>query len=205
MNKLDNLFTLDKKDFAKNYLEYLISLLKAVDLDSLELLINLILNARENNKYIFFIGNGGSAATASHFANDLSIGVKSEKKPIKAISLTDNIPIITAIGNDYGFSEIFSRQLSAVGSKGDLLIAISASGNSENLVKAFETANKMGIATFAITAFDGGILNKIANYNLHINTGLKEYGPAEDIHMIVDHLLNSYLSRYIALENIETQ
>ena len=118
-------------------------------------------------------------------------------KPFRAISLTDNQAIITAIGNDFGYDQIFLRQLKVLGRKDDILVGISASGNSANVINAMEYANSVGIKTVAITAFDGGIMKKIAQVGIHIPTGPKEYGPAEDVHMILDHLVGAYLMRLI--------
>ena len=112
--------------------------------------------------------------------------------------MADNLPIITAIGNDFGYNDIFSRQLQVLGKEGDVLVGISASGNSPNLVKAFEYAKSAKIKTVAITAFDGGKLKEIADLGIHVPTEMKEYGPAEDAHMILDHLIGAYLTRYIA-------
>jgi len=159
--------------------------------------VETLLKARARGSTIFFIGNGGSAATASHFANDLSIGTNSYDKPFRALSLTDNVPIVTAVGNDFGYEEIFVRQLRVLGKREDVLVGISASGNSPNLLKAFEFADAAGIETVAITAFDGGRMKRIARQGIHVPTGPKEYGPAEDAHMVLDHLIGAYLVRYV--------
>ena len=160
------------------------------------------MDVRERGSTIFFIGNGGSAATASHFANDLAFGTKEYKKPFKVMSITDNVPVLTALGNDYGYEDIFVRQLKVYGEKGDMLVGISASGNSLNLLRAFEYASITGIKTVALTAFDGGKMKKIADYGVHVPTGMKEYGPAEDVHMVLDHLVGSYLMRFIKKEQL---
>jgi D-sedoheptulose 7-phosphate isomerase len=197
MNNLDKIYTEDASEFARAYLEYLSEVLKNIDTKSIGEFVNILLTARERGSTIFFIGNGGSAATASHFANDLSIGTNSYEKPFRALSLTDNVAIITAIGNDFGYSDIFTRQLKVLGQKGDVLVGISASGNSPNLISAFDYAKTVGIKNVAITAFDGGKMRAIADHSVHISTGLKEYGPAEDVHMILDHLIGAYLVRLI--------
>ena len=159
-----------------------------------------MLKARSRSSTIFFIGNGGSAATASHFANDLAFGTNDYKNPFKVMSITDNVPVMTAIGNDYGYDEIFIRQLKVYSKKNDVLVGISASGNSENLINSFMYASSIGMETVGITGFDGGKLKKIANISVHFPTNQKEYGPAEDMHMILDHLIGAYLMRYIKLE-----
>lgn len=197
MNNLDRIFTKDPVAFAGAYLEYLSGVLKGIDAGAIGRFIHTLLDARERGAAIYFIGNGGSAATASHFANDLGIGTNSYEKPFRAISLTDNQAIITAVGNDFGYEEIFIRQLQVLARQGDVLVAISASGNSPNLVKAIEYANSIGIKTVAITAFDGGKMKAIADDGIHVPTEKKEYGPAEDAHMVLDHLIGAYLIRIV--------
>ena len=144
----------------------------------------------------------GSASTATHFANDIAIGTRSTDKPFKAVSLSDNQAIVTAIANDYGFEKIFKNQLEVYGKEGDIVIAISASGNSENLIQAIEYANDHKIDTFALTAFDGGKLKNISNGNIHIPTEINEYGPAEDLHMILAGIIGSYLIRLVRSEDL---
>jgi D-sedoheptulose 7-phosphate isomerase len=197
MNNIDRMYTSDPVEFARGYLEYLQAVLRRIDPAEIGRFIRTLLDARERSATIFFIGNGGSAATASHFANDLSIGTNDYDKPFRAFSLTDNVPILTAIGNDFGYDEIFVRQLRALGKSGDVLIGISASGNSPNLLKAFEYARSIGISTIAITAFDGGRMKALANQGIHVPTDLREYGPAEDAHLVLDHLVTAYLMRYV--------
>ena len=197
MNNIDRLYTADPVAFAGAYLKYLESVLRRIDAQEIGRFIQTLLQARERGATIFFIGNGGSAATASQFANDLSIGINDYDRPFRATSLTDNVPIITAIGNDFGYEEIFVRQLRILGKKGDVLVGISASGNSPNLLKAFEHARAAGIKTVAITAFDGGKMKTLADEGIHIPTEAKEYGPAEDAHMVLDHLVGAYLMRFV--------
>ncbi len=197
MNNIDRFYTNDPVTFSKSYFEYLGNVLKNINLLEIDAFIKALLRARDQGSAIFFIGNGGSAATASHFANDIAIGTNSYIKPFRAMSLTDNMAIISAIGNDFGYEEIFSRQLSVLAKAGDILVGISASGNSPNLVKAFECAKLNQVETVAITAFDGGKLKKMADLNIHVATEKGEYGPAEDAHMILDHLIGAYLMRYI--------
>ncbi len=196
-NQIDQFFTSDAAVFARRYLDYLKHVLDTVDTDSVARFIATLLDTRRRGATVFFIGNGGSAATASHFANDLSIGSNDYEQPFRVVSLTDNVAIMTALGNDYGFEEVFVRQLRVLGKKGDVLVGISASGNSPNLIRAFEFAAKAGIRTVALTAFDGGKLKQMADEGIHIPTGPKEYGPAEDAHMILDHLIGAYLVRAI--------
>jgi D-sedoheptulose 7-phosphate isomerase len=199
MNNIDRIFTKNPEVFAGAYLEYLVSVLKNINVREIGQFVQTILDARERDATIYFIGNGGSAATASHFANDIAIGTNSYEKPFRAVSLTDNQAIITAVGNDFGYEDIFVRQLQVLGRKDDVVVGISASGNSPNLIKAFEYAKSVGIKTVAITAFDGGKMKPMADEGVHVPTAPKEYGPAEDAHMVLDHLVGAYLMRSINL------
>lgn len=184
-------------NFADDYFNHVYSILKSIDIGSIDNFVKILLNARENKNKIFFIGNGGSASTASHFANDLTVGTRQDERPFPVISLTDNVAVITAIGNDFGYEHIFSKQLAAYGTKGDVLVAISASGNSPNLLKAIERAKLMDILTVGITAFDGGRLMVAADRSIHVPTGKGEYGPAEDAHLILNHLIVGYLAKIL--------
>jgi len=197
MNNLDRIFTKDAAAFASAYLDYLHGVLKGIDTAQISRFIQTLLDARERGATIYFIGNGGSAATSSHFANDLAIGTNSYEKPFRVISLADNQAVITALGNDFGYEEVFVRQLRVLGVAGDVVVGISASGNSANLVRTFDYAKTAGIKTVAITAFDGGKMKQMADECIHVPTGPKEYGPAEDAHMVLDHLIGAYLMRII--------
>ena len=197
MNKIDEIYSEDVEMFSKSYFQYLCEIIDRINLTEIRQFVETLLDARERGVTIFFIGNGGSAATASHFANDLSFGTNDYEKPFKVMSLTDNVPVVTALGNDFGYDDIFIRQLKIYAEKGDVVVGISASGNSQNLLEAFEYATQAGIITVALTAFNGGKLKEIADQGIHIPTGIKEYGPAEDIHMILDHLISAYLNRYV--------
>ncbi len=197
MNMLDKIFAESPQPaaFTKAYLKHLAQLLDKLDEDAIAKLITLCLDARQAGKQIFFCGNGGSAATASHFANDIAIGTRSKEKPFKAISLTDNIAIMTAVANDYGYEHIFTKQLEVLFTPGDLVVGISASGNSANVVNALEYANDNQGISFAITGFDGGKMKEISAHHIHVETSKGEYGPVEDIHMVLDHLVGNFLMR----------
>ena len=197
MNKIDNFFTENIVNFSKSYFDYLKEIFDKIDLLEIKAFVEELLNAREKGATIFFMGNGGSAATASHFANDLAFGTNDYEKPFKVMSITDNTAVITALGNDYGYDEIFVRQLKVHAERGDVLVGISASGNSQNLINSFEYASTADIKTVALTAFDGGKMREMADFNIHIPTDKKEYGPAEDLHMILDHLIGNYLMRLV--------
>ena len=183
--------------YAQKYFERLQQVLDGIDHSQIESFVDLLLQARQSGRNIFFVGNGGSAATSSHFANDLSIGTRQQEKSFKVISLVDNIATLSAIGNDYGYDQIFARQIKVYGQKGDLLVGISASGNSPNLLRAFESGRELGLVTVSITAFDGGKLKQIADHSVHVPTNAGEYGPAEDAHLILDHLITYYFQNVL--------
>ena len=199
MNKIDQIYSesLSINDYSKSYIDYLTSVLNSIALSDIEKFIEVLLEARERGSSIFFIGNGGSAATASHFANDIAIGTRTSEKPFRAISLCDNQAVITAIANDDGYEEIFSQQLQVLLKKQDVVIGISASGNSPNLLKAIDTSRKLSAITVGISAFDGGKMKEMVDVSLHVPTEKGEYGPAEDAHMVLDHLISSYLMRLV--------
>jgi len=197
MNKIDKIYSEDIVQFSKLYFDYLKEIFDKIDLTEIKKFVELLMAARERGATIFFAGNGGSAATASHFANDLAFGTKEYDKPFRVVSLTDNVPVLTALGNDYGYGEIFIRQLKIYGKRGDVIVGISASGNSQNLIAVFEYAMGVDISTVSLTAFDGGKMKEMADYTVHVPTLKDEYGPAEDVHMILDHLVGSYLMRVI--------
>jgi D-sedoheptulose 7-phosphate isomerase len=182
------------KDYFRGYFKHVNDVLLNLDLNDIDGVVECFLTTRKNKKTIFFAGNGGSAATASHFAQDLGeVGRKSNKPGFKTLSLTDNVSLISAIGNDYGYDKIFTIQLVELFSAGDVLVAISASGNSPNMINAVEYAKNANGKTIGIIGFDGGKLKDLCDHVIHVKTGTGEYGPVEDVHMIMDHLITSYL------------
>ena len=195
MNRIEEMYAdhPDAAGFARAYLDYLSELVKKLDPGPIAAFIQLLETQRQQQRQIFFMGNGGSAATASHFANDVGAGPRAWDNPYRAIALTDNVAMITAIGNDHGYEEIFIRQLQMLMKAGDAVVAISASGNSPNVVKAVKYANENGATTVGLTGFEGGELAKLAKIKIHVATAKGEYGPVEDLHMVVDHLVGAYL------------
>lgn len=203
MNALDEIFSKHSTPamFARAYAGYLGELLKTLDFGKVAEFMTVVLAARDRGDRVFFIGNGGSAATASHFANDFAIGTRSPEKPFRAVSLTDNVAALTAIGNDDGYDQLFVKQLEVLLETGDVVVGISASGNSPNIVKALEYANACGNHTVALTGFEtGGKIATIARTVIHVRTRPAEYGPVEDVHMFLDHLMGSYFNRVVLTE-----
>ena len=174
----------------KSYVDDLKVVIDSLNYPEIEKFIDMVVDAYKNGRFIFVIGNGGSAANASHFAQDLAKGTRlklEQPRRLKAISLTDNTPFITAQGNDDGFDSIFEQQLRVIASEGDYLIAISGSGNSPNIIKAVEWANKNGLTTIGLTGFDGGKLKKIAHHSM--NVVLHDMCTAESVHSIILHYI----------------
>ena len=178
--------------FSNNYLEYLTELISQLDRKEIGNFADLLLKSRDSGSTTFFLGNGGSASTATHFVNDISLGSRQFKKPFRAISLCDNQAVITAIANDEGYENIFLQQLQTLAKPEDTIVCISASGNSKNLIKAIEYAKDNNLYIVGLTAFDGGYLRENCDLNIHAPTKIGEYGPAEDLHMVVCGLIGSY-------------
>ena len=162
---------------------------------------DLIYQAWERSRFVFIIGNGGSGTTASHMAEDLGkSSLRSEdlrdesKKRLKVLSLTDNLGWIMAVGNDVAYDQIFVQQLMNYGSEGDLLIAISGSGNSPNILTSVDWANRHGLTTFGLTGYNGGKLKQMQKCGLHVD--LNDMGMVESIHLCLFHwVLNDVFAR----------
>jgi D-sedoheptulose 7-phosphate isomerase len=179
------------------YTRKLIELLEGLDHNAVEEVVRVLLDARDRGNSIIFIGNGGSASTASHFAIDIGIGTRGGDRPFRAISLTDNNAILTGLANDFGYDQIFVRQLAVSMSPGDVLFAISASGNSPNILEAVAFANSRGNHTIGLSGFDGGKLREICATSLHVPTEKGEYGLVEDVHLVINHIITSHLTKVI--------
>ena len=197
MNNIDRLLQEgnNKKQFARGYLNYLSQLLEKLDTGAISSFIEELESARKGDNTIFIAGNGGSAATASHMANDFGLAASKVGKdePVRAFALTDNVALMTAIANDEGYDNIFIHQLKIHYSEGDLLIVISASGNSQNLINAVEWVKNKNGKVIGLVGFEGGNLENMCDIVIHPKTPKGEYGPVEDIHMILDHLITAWL------------
>lgn len=191
ISSFDNKFSL----FKSNYIEGLTKTLNSMSSETLERLIALLMSARSKGQQIFVIGNGGSAANASHLAADLAKDRLGEQKYLfKIQSIADNVPLITAEGNDNGYENIFVNTLKRLFNPGDLLIAISSSGNSENIVRAVNYANSVNGKTFGLAGFGGGKLAQVSQACLNIPCNQGEYGFHEDACSVVIHILVDYLA-----------
>jgi len=193
----------DVHQFTKGYFNHLFKLLNEIDTNTITAFADEMENARRDENTIFFIGNGGSASTASHMANDFGTDIRKKggsELPFRALSLTDNNAVMMAIANDDGYDNLFVNQLRIHYRTGDKLVAISASGNSPNIVSAAEWVKERNGVVMALVGFDGGKLKDISDVVIHVNTVKGDYGPVEDVHMIMDHLLANWLQYKIMTE-----
>lgn len=150
--------------------------------------IQVLEDARIQGKQIFIMGNGGSASTATHFVCDLAKNTRRAGLPhYRAIGLTDNMAIFSAYANDEGYENVFANQLANLINPGDIVIGISASGNSQNVLNAIQEAQKQDVTTIAFTGFDGGRLARMVDINIHVNSNIIEH--VEDIHLMLEHMI----------------
>jgi D-sedoheptulose 7-phosphate isomerase len=181
---------------AGDYLSRICKEIQRLDRTEAESLSDLIEHAYDEGRFVFIIGNGGSGANASHLCEDLAkctLRDFENQKRLKVLSLTDNTPGITAWANDEGYDRVFVEQLKNLASPGDLLLAISGSGNSPNILKAVDWANAHGLSTVGITGFSGGKLKAMARHSLHVP--VEDMGIAESIHLVVFHWIIDDLYR----------
>ena len=186
--------------FAAYYFEDLQNSIRSVDVNAVGRVIETLDRAYDEGRTVFIAGNGGSASTASHMASDLSKTVLGHptvpgKQGFRAISLTDNIPLFTAWANDEGFAEIFAGQLRNLARPGDVLIVISVSGNSENLVRGVHQAKQIGMTTLGFLGHQGGKLVSMVDSSVLVQGS--DYGPIEDSHLVLDHLITGYFKRKV--------
>jgi D-sedoheptulose 7-phosphate isomerase len=172
------------------YLDEISDILHQLPQDQIAQIINTLEQARTERRQIFLIGNGGSAATASHFANDLLKSTVAEDKPrMKVIALTDNIPIMMAYANDCGYETIFAEPLDALAAPGDVLVAFSGSGRSPNVIRALDLARQRDLTTIGFTGRDGGEM--LARCDLCLVAPCQPMEQIEDIHVVLTHLIYS--------------
>lgn len=183
----------DYTKHLENYINAEIKTLRKLPLEDISSVMNILENARLNGKNVFIFGNGGSGATASHFVCDFNKGVSLEQEiKYNFECLNDNVPMMMAISNDISYNEIFVEQLKNKLKNGDVVIGISGSGNSENVCRAIDFANKNGAVTIGLCGYSGGKLKEISQYNIHVN--INNMQIVEDIHMSLDHMMMFILS-----------
>lgn len=188
------------KNHSKEYIERLTTVLENLDTKKLDLLKKKVQQLIGTNKTLFICGNGGSASTSSHMACDFSKTIlgknpRTNSKRLRVISLNDCIPTMTAWGNDEGYEHIFSEQLKSLGKKGDLLIVITGSGNSANILEVVKVAKKLGIESFGLLGFGGGKVKTLLTDALVVDSS--DYGLVEDTHHIINHLITDYFKKIL--------
>lgn len=181
------------KEQIKQYIEMEKNVLDSLDSDSIDEVMIVLESARLNGQRIFIYGNGGSASTASHMECDFNKGISYDQDVKYDIEcLSDNVAMMMAIANDIGYEDIFAVPLKNKLKTGDIVIGISGSGNSENVVRAFKYANGLGATTIAFTGYSGGKLREMAKYNIHVN--INNMQIVEDVHLILNHMMMFILS-----------
>lgn len=180
----------------KNYIELEREILSNLDVEQINAALNLLDETRLKKGRIYICGNGGSAATASHFQNDFNKGVSEYIEiPFRFHCLNDNVATIMAIANDIGYEEVFRFQLRGNLEPNDILVAISGSGNSKNVINAVEYAKAQGNKVIGLTGYSGGKLKELSDISLHVP--VQSMQVTEDIHMVFDHLMMSMFYKYL--------
>lgn len=181
---------IDYRNEIKAYIEHEIKTIQSLDVEEINAALNLLLETFENGNTVYTFGNGGSSSTASHFQNDFNKGVSEHtEKKFNLLCLNDNVSTVMAIANDIGFDEVFRFQLQGHIKPGDVVLAISGSGNSKNVINAVEYAKAQGNKVIGLTGFSGGKLKELSDVSLH--APINSMQITEDIHMIFDHLMMS--------------
>jgi D-sedoheptulose 7-phosphate isomerase len=179
-------------DSVRLYIKGLQNTLDQLPEDQINQVIDLLHAARLERRQVFIMGNGGSASTASHFVCDLGKNTRQSELPnFKAIGLTDNMAIFSALANDEGYDSVFAQQLTSFVQPGDIVIGISASGKSPNVLRAIEVANRAGALTVGFTGFDGGLLGEMVQIHIHVPSDSIEH--VEDIHLALEHMISQAL------------
>ena len=183
---------MDYREEITNYFEKEKATLDAISKDDLNNLMNVLVQAKDEGRTIFIMGNGGSAATASHYVCDFNKGISLGKdKMFKFICLNDNIPTMMAYANDLSYGDVFVGPLKNFMQEGDIVIGISGSGNSENVVRAIKYANENGGVSVGITGYSGGKIKQMSKYNVHVP--IDDMQITEDLHMVLDHCMMKIL------------
>ena len=179
---------------AIDYLSEFRLLLRSIDVEAVARSVQRLRTARDRGATVFIAGNGGSAATATHLVSDLGKATKrSGRPPLRVMCLSDNVSWLTALANDEGYERVFAGQLENFARSGDLLIVISASGNSPNLVEAVEYAREQELVTIGILGFDGGVLKDRVDEALWLESEIGAYGPVESGHTVICDILTTCL------------
>ena len=194
--------TLGVSDFVSDYVDRLKYAIDQIPHDRVAAMGEILYRAYRHNKQVFIVGNGGSAATASHMACDLGKNTISPNRPrFRVLSLNDNVALVSALANDLGYEHVFSEQLKNLIRPGDVLISITGSGNSPNILRAMEYARERAATNIALLGFDGG--RALALADEYVLVPVHDYGVVEDLHMVLDHILTEYFRVRLDAEDSE--
>lgn len=189
--------SLDKKSHIKSYFDRLKAVLDSVRIEDVEKLISIFEDAYDRDAAIYVCGNGGSWSTASHWVCDFAKGASSPgKRRVRLFAPGDNIPMLTAYANDVSYNSVFAEPLRAYCKPGDVVILITASGNSPNILEAVIAAREAKATVVGLIGFGGGKLAALTDHNVIVDS--REYGPVEDLHLVLDHIISTYMKDYIA-------
>ncbi|MDD5087360.1 MAG: SIS domain-containing protein [bacterium] len=188
---------MQRRDHITTYLDNLRGVLNELSLADVERVLELLERAYDEDRSVFICGNGGSAATASHWACDFSKGtVAPGARRLRMICLNDSMPLLSAYANDVSYEQVFAEPLRTFAKPGDLLLLLTASGNSPNILRAAEAARDSGVTTIGLIGFGGGKLKALVDHAVVVAS--RDYGPVEDLHMILDHVISLHMREFIA-------
>ncbi len=187
-------------EHIQGYLSKLNSITQSHDWRDIEPLAESLLEAVRANRQVFLCGNGGSAGNAAHLANDFLYGIEPGGNSLNVEALSANSAVLTCLGNDIGYDQIFSHQLKVKGQEGDILIVLSGSGNSANILRAIEQANSIGMQTFSILGYQGGKAKTISKHAIHF--AIDDMQISEDLQLIVGHMLMQYMNQKLKEQDV---
>ena len=188
-----------KELIKKHILEHSVTLESIMEIDdSIEKVANIFIRCLENNGTIFWCGNGGSASDSQHLAGELVGRFVGERRPLKSIALNSDSAVMTCIVNDYGYEHLFSRQIEALGSKGDILVGITTSGNSKNVLNAFEVAKNKGVTTIGLLGKGGGEASALVNQSIIVPS--KSTARIQEMHILIGHILCDLIEEGLSLK-----
>ncbi len=190
----------NRRNHIESYLTQLRSVLDGLDLAQVEAVLEVFEKAYRDDRTVFICGNGGSASTAGHWVCDFSKGTNRDgARRFRMYCLSDNLAMLTAYGNDVNYESIFAEPVRTYARPGDVVVLLTASGNSPNVLAAAKAAREAGAITVGLIGFGGGKLSSIVDYQVTVQC--REYGPVEDLHLILDHIISLYVRKVIATQS----
>jgi D-sedoheptulose 7-phosphate isomerase len=182
--------------FVPDFLRRVHAALDEIDLDAVSAIVSLLVSALRDDRHVYVLGNGGSASTASHLASDLHAAARGGRR-LRVTSLCDNVAVLTATANDHGWHDVFVDQLEGRIDEGDVVIALSASGESENVLRALDFAREASAASVAFLGFGGGAARERADYSVVLSS--RDFGVVESVHASLAHLVAAFFRRHVAV------